>query len=94
MRGGQFDMTALDAAPHGPRRVALDPDAPAPPPPEPAAAKPRVHSDLGEKLVDAANAGDIALLKRLLKSKRATSTTWSRDWTGGELRGVRRAACC
>ena len=51
---GVRGVTALQAEPQ-----------PAPTP----EAKPHVRSDLGEKLVDAAHDGDIALLKRLLKSK-------------------------
>ena len=60
----------------------LDPVTPAAPPPEPAPeAKPHVRSDLGEKLVRAGIHGDVALLKRLLKSRRSTSTTRTHDHT-------------
>ena len=64
--------TALDAARHFKHAACvalLDPDAPAPPPEPAPEAKPHVPSALGDKLTKAALFGEIALLKRLLKSK-------------------------
>ena len=93
-RGGMLDATALNLARrqgHAACVALLEPVTPAVRPTAPEA-KPHVPSDLGDKLVDAANAGDIARLKlklkRVLKSK-----TIDVDYVDAEDYTALQAAC-